>query len=154
MFDIAFMTDTPERQDEDGEGWDGLRGRITLGAYTEGFIAPLGYWSRADYERQWVEAAGRILGQAARGAFCTDPFRFWWTMWRKGEAILVHEEFLTPERLAQVTDYAAVPYHLIEDSPKHSEDGELISEWQIKVADVRGFVKRRYPKEGLGRANG
>jgi CdiI N-terminal domain len=141
LFDIAFTTDTPEQQD--GAGWVGLRGRATLGAYTEEFLAPLGPWTRADYEKQWVEAASRVLGPAARAAFFTAAFRFWWAMWREGEVIFVHEEFLTPERLAGVTEYSAAPYHLIEDRRTHSEDGKPISEWQISVGDVRSFVERQ-----------
>jgi CdiI N-terminal domain len=148
LFDIAFLTDTPERQDQDGAGRDGLRGRTTLGDYTEEFLAPLDHWSRSDYERQWFEAANRVLGEAARAAFFTAAFRFWWTMWRESEVILVHEELLTPERLAHVTDYGVVPYHLIEDRRTHSEDGAPISEWQITVADVRGFLKRRCRTSG------
>ena len=143
MFDIAFTSDTPEPQDDDGVGWDRLRGRTTLGAYAEEFLAPLGLWQRAEYERQWIEAARRVLGPAARAAFFTTAFQFWWAMWREDEIIYMHEEFLTPERLARVTDYGAAPYHLLEDRRTHSEDGAPISEWQISVADVRAFVERR-----------
>src|SRR5438046_2499823 len=55
-------------------------------------------------------------------------------------------EFLTPERLAHVTDYGAAPYHLLEDRCTHSEDGARISEWQISVAEVRAFVERQARK--------
>jgi hypothetical protein len=143
VFDIAFMTDKPVRLNVDEAGWDGLPGRTTLGAYTEEFLAPLGHWRRADYERQWVEAASRVLAPVARAAFFTAAFRFWWVMWREGEVIFVHEELLTPERLAGVTDYGKAPYHLIEDRCTHSEDGTPISEWQISANDVRAFVERQ-----------
>jgi hypothetical protein len=144
VFDIAFKTDKPERVDVDGARWGGLPGRIMLGAYTEEFLAPHGHWTRADYEMQWVEAASRVLSPVARAAFFTTAFRFWWVMWREGEVIFVHEELLTPERLASVTDYGKAPYHLIEDRRTHSEDGRPISEWQISATDVRTFVERQY----------
>ena len=54
MFDIAFTSDAPEQQPE---GWVGLWGRTQLGDCAEDFLAPLGHWQRADYERQWIEAA-------------------------------------------------------------------------------------------------
>jgi hypothetical protein len=142
MFDIAFTTDTSERQNLDGVEWDGLRGRTTLCAYTEEFVAPLGRWGRPDYERQWVEAANRLLGPAARAGFFTTAFQFWWVMWREGEAIFLHEEFLTPDRLTRVSDYRAAPYHLIEDRRTHNDEGTRISEWQLTVADIRGFLER------------
>jgi hypothetical protein len=148
LFDIAFTSDTLERQDEGEAGWDGLRGRTTLGAYAEGFVAPVGTWTRTDYERQWVEAARRLLGPAARAAFFTAAFRFWWVMWREGEVIFVHEEFLTPERLAGVADSGAAPYHLIGDRRTHSLDGAPISEWRISAADVRGYVERHSGQGG------
>ena len=46
MFHIEFIDDEPELQED---GWLGLWGRITLGEYEERFLAPVGYWSRADY---------------------------------------------------------------------------------------------------------
>jgi hypothetical protein len=143
LFDIAFITDIPERQEVNGVGWEALRGRITLGDYTEEFIAPQGHWNRAAYELQWLEAASRVLGPAGRAGFFTSAFRFWWAMWREGEVVFVHEEFLTPERLAGVADGSVAPYHLIEDRRTHSEAGMPISEWQISVADIRAFVERR-----------
>jgi hypothetical protein len=140
LFDIAFITDTSEPQNDGG--MNRLRGRTTLGAYTEEFLAPFGHWKRADYERQWVEAARRVLGPAGRAAFFTAAFRFWWAMWREGDVIFVHEELLTPERMAGVVDDGSVPYHLIENRRTHDEDGMPISEWQISAEDVRAFVKR------------
>jgi CdiI N-terminal domain len=141
LFDIAFTTDKPESLDEGGT--DRQRGRTTLGEYTEEFVAPFGHWKRADYERQWVEAARRVLGPAGRAAFFTAAFRFWWAMWREGEVIFVHEELLTPERMAGVTDHGSVPYDLLENRCTHSDDGMPISEWQISAEDVRAFLKRQ-----------
>ena len=139
MFDIAFSTDEPELQDE---GWYGLWGRTTLGSHSERFLAPLGHWHRADYERQWIEAAQRLLETSDRTGFFTDAFRFWWTMWREGERVYVHEELLG-ERLAGITDLSAVPYHLIEDRVTHTEVGEQVSEWELALSDLRAFVERR-----------
>jgi CdiI N-terminal domain len=102
MFDIAFTSDAPEQQPD---GWVGLWGRTQLGACAEDFLAPLGPWQRADYERQWIEAARRLLGPASRAAFFTASFRFWWVLWREGEEVIAHEELLLPERLEGLTDW-------------------------------------------------
>jgi hypothetical protein len=139
MFDIEFIDPEPEPQDE---GWLGLWGRITLGDYSERFIAPLGTWTKADYERQWIEAADRLVSGHERTAFVTAPFRFWWTMWHEGEDVFVHEELLTPERYAGPYD-GGVPYRLIEERFTESEDGDQVSEWRVSFADILNFVERR-----------
>ncbi len=140
MFDIAFTSDVPERQPE---GWVGLRGHTRLGAHAENFLAPLGAWQRADYERQWIEAARRLLGPAARAAFFTVAFRFWWVMWREGEEVIVQEHLLVPEQLGGLTDWRAAPYQLIGERDAASEDGAPVSEWLLGVTDIAGFLARR-----------
>ncbi len=140
MFDIAFVSDEAEQQPE---GWPGLWGRTQLGSWEERFLAPLDVWQRHDYERQWIEAAQRLLDPAARAAFFTVAFRRWWVMWREGEKVIVHEQLFTPERLATITNWRAVPYQLIEDRCSVSEDGTPISEWFLTVADIEGFLARR-----------
>jgi hypothetical protein len=142
VFDIDFTREEAELQEE---GWYGLWGRITLADHTEDFLAPLGPWQRRDYERQWIEAARRLLGNGDRTAFFTDAFRFWWTMWREGERVYVHEEFLVGGRLTGVTDFTTTPYALIQDRATHTEDGQRISEWEISTGEVREFVERRAP---------
>lgn len=144
MFDIAFTADTPVRDGEGDEAWDGLRGRVTLGDDTEGFRASLYVWGRGQYERQWAEAAGRLLGPPARAGFFTSHFQFWWVMWREGEVVFAQEHYLTPETLAGVSRAGAAPYHLIGDRTTWSGDEELpISEWQVTADDIRAFTLRR-----------
>lgn len=139
MFDIEFINLEPEPQDE---GWLGLWGCITLGDYNERFIAPLGTWAKADYERQWIEAAHRLVSGHERTAFVIAPFRCWWTMWHEGEDVFVHEELLTTERYAGPYD-GGVPYRLIEERCTEAEDGDQVSEWRVSFADIREFVERR-----------
>jgi hypothetical protein len=140
VFDIRFTTSEPEVQED---GWLGLWGETVLRDYRERFLAPLGPWSRGDYERQWIEAAGRLLGSEARAGFFTTAFQFWWVMWREGERIFVQEEFLTPERLEGLTDPGRAPYHLIAERVTESEDGEEVSQWEIGASEVQAFLSRR-----------
>ncbi|HVS39630.1 MAG TPA: hypothetical protein VMS17_29000 [Gemmataceae bacterium] len=140
MFDITFVSDAPEEQPD---GWVGLWGSVQLGAYAEDFLAPLGPWQRADYERQWIDAAQRLVSPAARAAFFTAAFQFWWVMWREGKTVIVQEQLLIPERLEGLTDWQAAPYQLIWERQATSGDGTPISEWRLGVADIEGFLARR-----------
>jgi hypothetical protein len=138
VFDLVFVRDEPELQEE---GWSALEGRIALGDFAEHFLAPLGPWARSDYERHWVEAARRLLAGADRTAFITSAFQFWWPMWREGSEVFVQEQLLWGQALAASFDpldvYASIPERVTT-----SEDGE-VSEWRIRVRDVEEFVARR-----------
>jgi hypothetical protein len=143
VFDIEFISDEPELQDE---GWYGLWGRTTIGDDVEDFLAPLSIWSRADYENHWLEAAVRLVEGAGRSGFFTSAFQFWWAMWRDGREIIVQEEFLTPDRLQRLgpaPDTSHAPYHLLGPHRRTSEGGHAISEWLLRVNDIEEFVARR-----------
>lgn len=140
MFDITFVCSEAEPQPD---GWDELLGRTQLGLWVEQFFAPLDRWQRSDYECQWIEAAKRLLGPAARAGFFTAAFHRWWVMWREGEEVIVQEQLFTPDRLAAITEWRAAPYQLIEDRCSASEDGTPIAEWSLGVADIEGFLARR-----------
>ena len=142
MFDIRFTATEPEPQDGD---WFGLDGEVIFGEYAESFVAPMGPWARVDYERQWSDAAARLLAGAESSAFFTSAFRFWWAAWRVGDELVVQEEFLTPERLAALgprPDLRRAPYELLGPLETETEDGERISEWRVPFADVATFLER------------
>jgi hypothetical protein len=148
MFDIRFTSDPPELLEGGGYG---LGGDLRLGAYREGFLAPLVLWQRADYERQWAEAAARLLEGAATSAFVTVAWHTWWPMWRLGDRIRVQEQLLVGEVMAPLGPTPAVhrtPYELIEPHPTDLSDGYRVSSWEITLADIAAFASRRGP---LGR---
>ena len=147
MFDIEFCADEPERQDEGADAWFALRGRTTLGNHREEFLAALDPWSRADYERHWIEAARRLLGGADRTGFFTSAFRFWWVMWREGNTLFVHEQLMVPETLIAPFDLANA-YRQIGERRTFSEDGQRVSEWHLELSDIRDFVERRAGQYG------
>jgi hypothetical protein len=143
MFDIEFVSDEPEVQEE---GWLGLRGLVTLGTASEEFIAPLSIWSRERYQCHWIEAANRLATGAARSAFFTSAFQFWWTMWQEDGDIRVHEELLRPDRLGSLRaspESAPVPYHLIGPYQRTTLESEAMSEWRLKLQDIEDFLVRR-----------
>jgi hypothetical protein len=142
VFDIEFIGNEPEHLDEGEDAWVALRGRTTLGDYQEEFLASLGHWSPADYQRQWIEAARRLLGGADRTGFFTSAFQFWWVMWRDGEMVYAREQLLVEDTLIAPFD-ATDLYRQIGRRASVSEDGNQISEWRLRVADIEAFVTRR-----------
>lgn len=141
-FDIRFIRDQPESLEEFlGEGAWGLRGRITLGGYAEEFVALMRTWSRADYERQWLQAARRLLEGADRTAFFTSAYEFRWTLWRVGERVHAQEHFLTAEHFPEPFDPDDLYTH-IQDRRTHTDYGTAISEWSVELAAIAAFAAR------------
>ncbi len=96
MFDISF---TGEAVDAD----DGIRYLcvITLGDITEGPAVSLSLWSQADYQRQWLEGARRLLEPDSCSAFIVDvsdpPTACvveWWPAWRVNDLIVLQRQLL------------------------------------------------------------
>jgi len=144
MFDIAFLLDEPLHHAE--AGTPGAWGRTCLGLdFEEHFIAPLDRWTRADDERQWVEAGRRLMDGGERTAFVLEAGWLWWTAWRDAERVIVQQRLLVEDRMASawVAPPSSVPYDLVGARETHNEDGVPLSEWQMSMADVRAFVERR-----------
>lgn len=115
-----------------------------MGDESEQFLASLEHWTREDYERQWQEAAQRLLDGEERTAFFTSAFGFWYAMWQDTGEIRVHHELLLAERLEtlpQPIDLTRTPYDLIEEYSRTTEDGEAISEWRLTLPDIAQFVR-------------
>lgn len=148
MFDIAFIPGEPpfEGKDEDEEEeWTGLWGRTVMGDFSERFIAPIGFWQRDDYERQWIDGAERLLRGESPSAFVVEAGRIWWTAWREGADVFVHQRFLVLDEMAPAWTAmpADLPYALIGPRHTHSDEGTTISQWRVSVDDMRDFVARR-----------
>jgi hypothetical protein len=122
------------------------RGRITLGNFSEHFISPLVFWNPADYERQWIEGAQRIVDGAERSCFVTamheSPFSgvvFLWPAYRVGQDVYLQHRLILPEHLNGSFD-PSDPYAQIDRRETLSADGEQLSEWQIDLSDVARFI--------------
>ena len=139
MFDISFVTTEPEPQEN---GWLALRGRTTLGSHREEFLAALGTWSRADYERHWSDAARRLISDSDSTLFFTSAFQFCWTMWRVKEEVFVQERLLIPTTWLEPFD-PTDPWRQIGKRHTVSDDGSPISEWRLPFDDIREFLYRR-----------
>jgi hypothetical protein len=143
VFDIAFLPGEPPY--DSPNGWTGLWGETALGEFREGFCAPVGAWGRADYERQWVDGARRLIGGARESAFVVEAGRLWWTAWRDGEDVVVQQRLLVDEAMAPAWTARAgeLPYELVGPRETHAEDGQPFSEWRVRLADMEAFVARR-----------
>lgn len=141
MFDIAFIgSETESLRDFLGPGTVGLRGKVVLGDYSEEFVALIGSWGRAEYERHWREAAARLVAGADRTAFFTSAFEDRWTMWRHGDGIVVQEHFLSAPGFPEPFDPGDL-YEHIGDLPTDPSQ-RRVSEWTISIDAVEGFLHR------------
>ena len=146
MFAIAFLSREPEIQEE---GWPALWGQITLGEYVERFLAPVDEWTPEQYQRQWWKAAERLLGGES-AAFVTAPWQSWWAMWPEGENAIVQEHLLTPGRVAQLALGPALlaggaHHQLVATRETCSDEGDRISEWQVRIDDVQQWLRSVLP---------
>jgi hypothetical protein len=122
------------------------RGRITLGEFSEEFVAPLVFWTVDDYQRQWREAAGRILNGCERSCFVAsmresplDAVIFLWTAYKDGRTVYIQHKLVMPELVKGGFD-TSNPYAQVGERRTMSEEGEQISEWQVSVGDVARFL--------------
>jgi hypothetical protein len=143
VFDIFFEAGDPVPVDEDG--WLGLPGRSVFGTFTESFVAPLGWWSRGDYERQWLEGAGRLAAGMQQSAFVLEPGWLWWIAWLDGDRVFIQQRLLVAPEMAEARAARpnAVPYDNVGARNTRSSDGDPLSQWAVSVVDVRAFLDRR-----------
>lgn len=141
MFDIFFEPGDPVAYDDDG--WLGLRGLTVLEDFEESFVAPLGWWSRLAYERQWIEGARRLTA-GHTSAFVLEPARLWWTAWIDVSEVVIRQQLtLAPEHAdAWRRSPDLIPYELVGD--RHPpEDPELPpSEWRVSLVAIGDFLSR------------
>jgi hypothetical protein len=141
MFSIAFQRAV------DADEPNTACGLLTLGSYSESFVSSLSFWSQAEYERHWAEAAGRIMAGAGSSALVTDMydpangnFIRWWPFYRRREKLRFHNQVLLIAELDKPFDVrdlfdAVPPYTSL------NEDGQPISEWSLPPEDVEAWLE-------------
>lgn len=146
MFDLRFLSGPEPDPDEPDAVF--LRGRITLGSFAEDFRAPVLAWQPADYERQWLGAARRLLAGASRVGFVTHyvhrdaSHHFWWPAWREGDTVYLQNGFLSADELDEPFDPEHPDRH-VRLRQTVTDDGDHIPEWRVSLADIGDFVRRR-----------
>jgi hypothetical protein len=112
-------------------------GEIVLGDFVERFESPLAFWGIPQYERQWSDGLTRLAAGASRSCLITqmyDPrtanFIVWWPMYRDGGRIVVQNQVLFMDALAELFD-PSDPYRFISNRVSRTEEGESVSEWIV-----------------------
>jgi hypothetical protein len=143
MFNIEFISGPAI---EFGE--PSVRGRITLGTFSEVFVSPLVYWSVDDYKNHWLQAAKYLLAGHDKTLFFTTMydadhanFLFSWSMWRFGEHICMQNQMLFLKELTENFD-PQHPYIHVGDFAEHSDE-QPISTWHIQFKDIAAYVKQQ-----------
>ena len=141
-FDIRFIPDgTADSPSECRVG------EVRIESFCERFVADVTFWRQAEYEKQWLDAALKIVGgdKTALIVSVSEPatanFVRWWAMYRNEHVIFVQEQIRFLDELSELFDPCAVERFVL---PREtvSEDGELISEWSTTVSAVRDFIAR------------
>ena len=124
-----------------------IRGRITLGDFSEEFVAPLVFWTVDDYRKQWREAAERILDGHDRSCFVgsmreslSDGAVFLWTAYRLADNVFFQHKLLLLETVKGKFQ-TLNPYAQVDERQTETEEGQQISEWRVLVSDVARFQR-------------
>ncbi|KJH72403.1 hypothetical protein [Aliterella atlantica] len=124
-----------------------IRGRITLGDFSEEFVAPLVFWTVDDYQKQWREAAERIVAGEARSCFAAsirespdDGAIFIWTAYKLADTVHFQHKLLLPETVKGTFEPLNI-YAQVDERQTKTEDGFQISEWQVTVKDVAYWLR-------------
>ena len=113
-------------------------GSITIGDHSEQFQSAMDYWDERRYEQQWEQASDR-LRERKHAAFITSitnprnsNFIRWWVCYVQNEELVFQEHILFLNELNEAFQEKS-PYTHIPSYESHTEEGDPISEWRIKV---------------------
>lgn len=123
-----------------------VTGLLKIGEFAEEFQASLSYWDRRKYLIQWKEALERLFKGENSSAFVTnmyDPstanFIFWWVMYLIGDNVHIQNHVLFLDELEGKFDETEL-YKFIPERETVTEEGEPISEWVVKLSDIREYL--------------
>jgi hypothetical protein len=143
MFDINFITN----KSSPGSETPIALAEIHLGDFREQFEVSLEYWSKGQYQRQWLEGITRIINGDSKSCLITSiynpkyaNFLCWWTLYRNYDRCYVHNGILFLEGIKQIFDINKI-YNYIETRITVNEDGDMISEWSLPIADLEVWWK-------------
>lgn len=116
---------------------------IIIDRHKEITEVPLQYWRREQYRQQWQSALDRIVSGQPTACLITgmyDPksanFIMWWPMWREGEIVYIQNQILFMDKI-RANFNENEPHQYIPKRATVTDEGEKISEWAVKVSDIR-----------------
>ena len=122
-----------------------FRGTISLGNYSEEFLAAAWLWDAPTYEHQWRAAARALIAERDRSGFVTSfihpdaHHNVIWPAWRVGHLIYVQNHLLLRDLLPNVLDVDHI-HRFVGERRTLGEDGQPISEWVVTLDEVAAFA--------------
>jgi hypothetical protein len=115
-------------------------GLLRINGHEEQFRSPLTYWNIDDYMNQWKIGISRVR-QGKASCLITaieNPKHFhfgeWWLLYVRNGRVLLQNHLLLRELFEQPFD-PENPYSFIPEYESTTEEGDLISEWQLSMTD-------------------
>jgi hypothetical protein len=144
-FDIRLSTGTLDEAEQAPAVW----GRIQFGSLTEDFVAYLCDWTPAQYKRQWLEAAKRLVNGESKSAFVTmfvspkNGGHFeWWPCYRVGEIVYLQNQLRFYEQVASLFAVESLYEYVSDRKTASDHDGTPVSEWELPLQWIRDFANR------------
>lgn len=140
MFKISFTELPKSAKSKDAMG------RIDLNDFYEHFRIPLTYWKVEQYWEQWQTALESLVNGAEKSSLIHQmkdprmmPYLFCWTFYRVGDTVYVQEILLNPDNYKEEFKVENVNKYVSERETV-TEQGQKISEWEIKIDDIKMFL--------------
>jgi CdiI N-terminal domain len=142
MFNIAFESAGAAPTDVETVG------KITIADHWETFTASHTVWDRTRYERQWREAADRVLA-GHPGCFVIDlasaqaDYRGeCWIAWPEGNVAVIQNHLLVGSdgRDFDPNDPNAFPSAVPQ---RLTQEGHRVSTWHVRLANVAAWRQRQ-----------
>lgn len=124
-------------------------GKITIGEFSERFLASTEYWSQEQYRKQWVEAVDRLINGPCSNtealiANMYDPsmanFICCWPLFREGDKVYIHNNLLFMDKIKPPFELDRVGSYIGERETVN-EDGDKISEWVTTIGELKGWLQ-------------
>lgn len=138
-----YIRFTDKTISNDGDGFE--IGELKLMDFTEVFQAPISYWKKDDYERQWQEGLRRILQGHDKSCLVTSMYNplmanfiVWWPMYLHEGKVYIQNHLLFMSELKQPFEEPKL-YEYIHTRETYSIDGDKVSEWSLDMRDIAIF---------------
>ena len=131
VFSIRVLPDPCPDPDLDAYG------EIVVGGHAERLGVVLSDNSLEATESAWRSELASLLGGRSAVGLRTQP-KFAWVLYRVGNDVFVQEHLICDDWTGRLDSEG----NILELPPRRTrtEEGERISEWRVKLADIRSFV--------------
>jgi hypothetical protein len=119
-----------------------------MGKCTEEFLANLSLWGKSDYEAHWTHELRALFAGNPKAALVVsynDPRAASnmeiWRVYRDREWVDFQNQILWYKSLPQQFEISEISRY-IENRVVITEEGDIISEWDVAIRDVEMFLRR------------